>query len=245
MKTVITVLLSLAVLTFTPQLSKAQNVYGGLKVGGSLLTMGGDAITNDVDVGNKAGLAFGAFVEVQLSEVFSIQPEILYVQKGIKKAYSVESYTLGASSTVIDIDEDDGVSYLQIPLLAKFNVPTNTRIQPSIFLGPAVAFHLNANTEGQSGTEILWDGHIANCKTTDFSAIAGAGIGFPVGRTTFFLDARYDYSLSTAFKDLSDSELDNLDSDEFPFIDQNGNGEDLKHRAFSFSMGVMIPLTRR
>ncbi len=245
MKTVITALVSLAVLMFTPEVLNAQAVNGGLKVGGSLLSMGGDALDNaDVDVGNKTGLAFGAFLEIELSDVFSVQPEILYVQKGIKKAYSEEWYDLGGMNT-IDVDENDDVSYLQVPVLAKFNIPTNTRIQPSVFIGPAVAFHLGANTEGQSGTEILWDGHIANCKTTDFSAIAGVGVGLPVGRTTFFVDARYDYSLSTAFKDVSDSELDNLDSDEFPFIDENGNAEDLKHRAFSLSMGVTIPLTRR
>ena len=117
---------------------------------------------------SRTGLVLGAFVRVGLSAPLVIEPQLLYVQKG------AESDPGNGSSSTFKLD------YLEIPVLIKaaFPVASDTRIVPSIFGGPAVAFKVGCNikaTSGGASAEQKCSDAGVNVKGTDFSFVLGAG----------------------------------------------------------------------
>ena len=75
----------------------------------------------------------GIFFDHALTEIISIQPEILFMLNGTK------SETL--ENTGINL------SYIDIPLLAKFSLPTDADFVPYFFAGPSIGILMSANYE--------------------------------------------------------------------------------------------------
>ena len=93
--------------------------------------------------------------------------------------------------------------YIQIPILAKFNLSTKNNVKPNIFIGPALGINLNAKYEmevvGQTIEGDMKDFGM-DIKSTDFGLVFGAGVNF--GKIS--VDARYNLGLS----DIPDTEED-------------------------------------
>jgi hypothetical protein len=166
----------------------------------------------DVDYDFRKGWGLGAFLKLPVSDMLSIQPEILYLQKG---AYS--SWPFGDLMIALD--------YVEIPLLLRINVPVEGTVAPYFLVGPALGFkggceitaELNGDEEkldcDETGFEV---------KSVDFGGVVGAGLSFGAGPGSFHLGARYNYGLIS----LDDSEED----------------WDLGNRAFSFLAGYSFPI---
>ena len=236
--------LLLAVLLLLAANLSAAGSYG-FKVSGGVARMGGDA-TDGINVTSKFGFSIGLFYEKTLSPTLSVQPELLFVQRGIKKE---DSFTEGSQTYAWK--EDDKFNYIQIPILIKYNIPTTGKIKPSLFVGPSVAINLSGKSSGEytdngwlnPDENISWEGDVPNVKALDFSAIVGGGISFVLGGTTLFVDVRYDMSFGTAFDDMTEQEImDAEDAGEIPFVDEAGKGEDLTHKSFHTSLGIKIPI---
>jgi hypothetical protein len=141
-------LLILVVLLFSFNLSLvAQTVSAGPKVGLNLATFTGNVNTN---VRGLAGLQAGGVVEVELSDTFSIQPELLF---------SVQGITIGDARLVNN--------YLALPIMARF--------YPIDFLyieaGPQMGFLLSANEKDRANTIRTTQDY----KTVDMGLSFGAG----------------------------------------------------------------------
>lgn len=170
-----------ALLAATP--ATAQTTYHwGLLGGVSLSKLGGsDAGSNS----SRAGLVLGAFARIQPNEILAIEPQVLFVQKG------AETDAGGP------IDGNLRLDYVEVPLLVKANFPvaSDTRIVPSIFAGPAVAFKVGCTLTASSGSatasESCSDAGL-DLKGTDFSFVLGGGAD--VGSILFQL--RYEIGLS-------------------------------------------------
>jgi hypothetical protein len=140
------------------------------------------------DAGNtstRAGFVIGGFVRFGVSGPLQIEPQLLYVQKGS------EADVGGGISGTFKVD------YVQIPVLIKaaFPVANNTRIVPSLFAGPALAFKVGCKIKATNGTTTVEEKCSdvdVSIKSTDFSFIFGGGAD--VGRIAFQL--RYDLGLT-------------------------------------------------
>jgi hypothetical protein len=147
-----------------------------------------------------AGFTGGAALEIKSGNVFSFQPELLYVSKG----YSTSSNMFGFSYTYTQ-----KVSYLEMPLLAKFSY-TKEKFRVFGLIGPSLAYGLGGQYKytgdyTESGTIYFKDtpanynaltNHNAyyNSKETnqfDLGLQVGGGIGYEVGPGIVTLDARY------------------------------------------------------
>ena len=106
----------------------AGSVSGGMKVGLNLANLhGSDVEESDL----KTGFCAGGFVAFNITDMFVIQPELLYTQKGDKfEVGTVKAWTI--------------LDYLEIPILAKLSIPTKGTVTPNLFLGPAVAFKIRS-----------------------------------------------------------------------------------------------------
>lgn len=169
----------------------------GFKAGLVMAKASGDNIDmaeeeTGIDAGYLMGFAVGGFIEYSFSPSFAIQPEILYNTKGVK-----------FKSDEFDVTDKITMTYMQIPVLLKFNIPTAGKFDPFIYAGPSIGILLSANDKLE-GTDEDYDEDIKDSfKSTDISAVLGLGAGFPMGASgQLTFEVRYDMGLTNVAEDM-------------------------------------------
>lgn len=188
---IITIFATVVVFTLSSASVSAQGLTAGLKAGMNIANVHGDDVklaeALGVEFSSNIGLCVGGFVTYSLSDMFAIQPELLFTMKGAKMEVA------GYKETV-------KVNYLEIPVLAKLSIPTPGNVKPSLFVGPSLAIKLSAKAEweedGESGEEDISE----EVKSTDFGLVFGAGIDFGLGQGKLTVDARYTLGLTKVQK---------------------------------------------
>lgn len=148
------------------------------------------------DVGDewrrKGGIAAGGFLVFGISESFAIQPEILISQKGAKYESIDSGEVLRASSNL---------TFLEIPILADFFIPINSRLNfhPCLFTGPFLGLKIRGKTRTEWRGEIT-ESEIEDSRALDFGLIFGAGTSFAFGPGKIAVDIRYSWSLTSILK---------------------------------------------
>jgi hypothetical protein len=189
---------------------QAQRLSFGPKIGYTNSTLVGNDVPDDArGVNNFSG---GVFFKAQAGEIVSIQPEILYAQRG--------------GTTKADNDPDGlslNVDYLQVPLLIKAQIPVGDAFFPFLYAGPYGAFELdnNFNATGFDGAISFNDE--ADVNDFDFGAALGGGFDIQVQRFFLGFDLRYDIGMSQ-------------------ILQIDGEDQDYKNRAFTgfVSMGINL-----
>ena len=141
MKKLFTITMALVAFTIS-----AQNITFGAKAGLNFASMVGDGAEG---LDGRTSFHIGATAEIEISESFSIQPELLYSGQG---------YTA-------DEDVTGKVDYINLPVMAKFYVADGFSIEA----GPQIGFLVSAKVEGFGETTDL------KAKSTDFALNLGAG----------------------------------------------------------------------
>ncbi len=145
----------------------AQEITWGAKGGVNFSNFTGDANTDAITSFYVGGLA-----DINISEKFHVQPEVLFSMEGAE----------GANGA------DAGVSFLRVPVMAKYYVADGLNLQA----GPSFGFKVGA------------DDAIDNAvKSFDFGLGAGAAYELESG---LFFDARYTFGL-TDFSDVNGFEI--------------------------------------
>jgi hypothetical protein len=148
---------------------------------------GGVNLTNlyvdEVDDENmKAGLNLGLFAKIPVTRGFSIQPEILYSNKGAKVAYN---------NTLIGGEYRFNLNYLEVPVLGVVNVAKNFNVHFGGYAAYLTNVNIKAEDNGSSNEELVsFDEDDFN--RFDYGLVGG--IGFDVKGVT--LGARYNYGLN-------------------------------------------------
>jgi hypothetical protein len=142
-------ILSLALLAGAAGAAHAQTgIKVGLKGGFNLSTFSG---ANSKGSEYKAGFAAGPYVNFGVSDNFSIQPELLYSQKGS----SVDNYSYVAGGTTTNSTLKNTLGYLDVPIMFRYNIGEDGK-GFFVELGPQGSFVLHQRTfnEDGSGKEI-------------------------------------------------------------------------------------------
>ena len=165
----------------------AQGLTGkGVKVGINIAKFGGD---DAEDLDSKIGLAIGGFITYSVNDRFAIQPEVFYTMKGAKS--EVEDFVGETITSTLSFN------YLEIPVLAKLTIPTEGAVEPNVFLGPALAINLSADSKTEfAGVELEVDLKEFT-KSVDFGLVVGAGAAYAMGEADLTVDARYTLGLAT------------------------------------------------
>lgn len=132
------ILTTISVLAFS--FINAQNIKFGIKGGGHLSNLKGN-IENETP---KFGVQLGGFAEFKITNVFFIQPEILYSTQGGKYELSGVDYLY---------KQELNSSYLNIPIMAKYYVVDKLILEA----GPQIGFLLTAKGkfETRDGADFL------------------------------------------------------------------------------------------
>ena len=122
--------------------------------------------------------------------------------------FSVDAlYSAEGAKYVVDFDQSKikyitRLTYLRVPvLLNAYLGKEDAPIRAKIMLGPAIGFLLDAKSDlDVNGFSAEFDMNKSDFKSTDFGAIAGAGIDFVLtDRTILNLDGRYYFGATKIF----------------------------------------------
>lgn len=165
-----------ALVIFMCSAASAEGMMFGVKGGLNLANVMGEDTG-----GSEMKMLFGGgiFMNYAFSEEMSLQPEVLFMMKG----------------TGIEGLDDSGFkfSYIDIPVLFKYAMPTDSGFVPALFFGPYISMLMSAKAE-LLGVEVdIKD----ETKSLDFGLVIGAGFDYAMGEGAFTLDVRYALGLTT------------------------------------------------
>lgn len=213
--------------TATVSSAQAQDVRLGLRAGANYSNLAGN-INNQSTYNNKFGFLGGVMLNVPVAAdgFFSIQPEVLYSQKGFENKPVEYTSIFGTQKREGQVN----YNYLDVPVLLK--------IKASGFVleaGPQYSYLLAANDQTKTTTTPnIGSPTVAESQDKkDLSSLNRnelgyvAGVGFEAG-SGVSLSLRY----TGAFSDF-------VKSDNNTYF--NGDLKNARHSAFQLSLGYLIP----
>lgn len=200
---IITIFAIVVVLTLSSASVSAQGLTAGLKGGMNIANLHGKDVEEleeeiGADLVSKMGFCAGGFITYSLSDMFAIQPELLFSMKGAKAEREILGETMKVTIKV---------NYLEIPVLAKLSIPTPGNVKPSLFVGPSLAIKLSGKSKWEYAGESEEE-DIEELKSTDFGLVFGAGIDFGLGQGKLTVDARYTLGLTKVHEPEEEEEID-------------------------------------
>ena len=174
-------ILSLAVITIATMTANAQVGFGA-KAGLNLATLSGSDASNIAGKSMQAGANFGAIVQIPVSGMFSVNPELVFSMQGVKFD--------GGS---------DKLNYLNIPVMAHIGFNGGFFVEG----GPQVGFLMSAKEKDASGSTDIKE----FLNSTDFSLGLGAGFQSQSG---FGGNARVNIGLSSIDKGTPKAKINNM-----------------------------------
>jgi hypothetical protein len=148
---------------------------------------GKDIRDSNTNLKTKPGFITGGFVNFKLFDMFSVQPEILFTQKG----------TTASAFGITMITKAD---YVELPVLAKLSLSLNSGFSPNAYIGPAVAIKIRGVGIVKSGGMKEKD-NIEDLATLDVGLVLGTGVEYAanflkfLGPAVVLLDVRYTMGL--------------------------------------------------
>ena len=151
---------------------------------------------------SKTGIVVGGYFNIRLLPVITLQPEVLYTEKGGDLSYAESSENIIVFR--VPLNGSLNLKYIEVPVLIRARVPV-PGISPTVYAGPTIAFNIEStldsgpvpNIDGFSEIDI--EDYI---KSMDFGFIVGAGLDFSTPVLQFNIEARYTLGLT----DIDDSD---------------------------------------
>ncbi len=220
-------LIILCIVIFTSVNTFSQNSIGiraGLTSSNWVAKSSG--LTNTSD--RLTAITIGVPFEFQITELFTIQPELNYITKG-----AINRLDLSFFGIPVKTEQISKINYLEVPVLGKLSFRSGTAKLELLF-GPSLAYGLDGSTKftetvnGQTQT----DKQSLNFKNdsisrTDFSLNFGLGISIPTGMNRVFFDFRYQLGLTNIAA---------------PANVGTANKLDVKDNTLQFCLGMFFPL---
>lgn len=181
-----------AVALFAIGFAQAQTARFGVKGGLNVSTLTGNIENAEA----KIGAHVGGLVEIKITNKFAIQPELLLSLQGAKN-----DYTRGSGNYRYTNEEKVNLTYINIPVMAKFYVIPKLSLEA----GPQLGFLVNAEnkyteTEVDGGdvfTVSRKNDIKGNLRTIDAGFNLGASYYFT---NNLFVQGRYTIGLSSIDK---------------------------------------------
>ena len=210
--------------------AQAQDIRLGFRAGANYSNLAGN-INNQDTYNNKIGFLGGVMLNVPVTSdgFFSVQPEVLYSQKGFENKPTEYSRTLPLLGTRTEKREGKvNYNYLDVPVLLKINA--GGFIAEA---GPQYSYLLSSNNETK--TTVTTNGKSETSSAQNKNDVSGlnrnelgylAGVGYQA-ENGLSLNLRY----TGAFSDF-------VKSDNGTYF--NGDLKNGRHSAFQLSLGYLI-----
>src|SRR5690625_3665073 len=127
-------------------------------------------LTSITSIGGEGKLGFvgGVYANFKISKRhFSVQPELLFSQKGDEKKGSIQG---------VPVTQKIRLAYLEIPVLVKYTFNPDGLFQPNIYVGPYAGFKINAKGTTKTSNDQKTISLGSQTNVFDFGVVAGAGL---------------------------------------------------------------------
>lgn len=185
-----------------------------------------------LDLKNKTGFVAGVSFSSGLLPFITLQPEILYSEKGARfeetETIPLDDLGFPGQTASATVDGTIDLKYIEIPILIRARLPV-PGLSPFVYAGPSLAYNLSsdfradlsANIAGQQLSVTLFDEDIKDdIKNFDIGFVIGGGMEFGLPLLKVHAELRYTMGLRNI--------LDFDDNNDF----------DLKNNVFSLMVGV-------
>jgi hypothetical protein len=190
-----------------------------------------DAFSQYGGINNLTAVGAAIPVEIGLSDMFSIQAEVMYMQKG----FTLSTNILGLAT----YDGNQKVNYLEIPLMAKLNFLADAPLNISVLAGPSFGYALSGRAYSKatviaSNISQITDDPMdfTNFNRFEIGAHLGINLGLKVGSGKLVLDGRYLLGLTK----LNNAAIDLGNVPNGPTTTTN---DVIKNRGISVGLGYM------
>ena len=146
-------------------------------------------LTGDADTDSRMAPYFGGFMNYEMSDKFSLQPELVVSMEGGKDEES-ETY----EGKTYSYDATYKLTFLNIPILAKYKVANGL----SLMAGPQLGFKMSGKAEVEDEEADM------DMKGMNLSLALGAGYSLESG---LGFDLRYNLGLSNLYDGEGDGEF--------------------------------------
>jgi hypothetical protein len=176
----------------------------------------------------RSGFGAGAFLAFHVTSRFSVQQEVLYIQKGSRQDIGV---TILEIPTVLHVVYD--MDYIEIPVLLRLAWMRWERSEFYGMAGTAMSLKVKDRyrltgevTDGEETIPIRADSDMSEVDMFDFSFVYGLGMEFPLFGQRSFLEYRFTMGWNTlamptyAYVPFGDEEL-LIDNEPVPLKNQN------------------------
>ena len=161
----------------------------GFKGGYTAATLRGD---NDGDINWRSGFAGGMFVNIAVFQAFTIQPEVLFRQRG------------GTSyNQTLQVNRNIRLSYMDVPILFKLRLPIDETFYPHVYIGPQFSYNIRGDFDADGGGIDVQD----EVKVRKIDAGGVMGFGLDIASDRFFFTTDFRYGLGGINVDDSDEPL--------------------------------------
>jgi hypothetical protein len=176
---------------------EAKKIRYGLKIGGTWSNVWGENAPPGASW--EVGMLGGISLRYYIDEAYVIQPEVFYTKKGWKGEALV-------SGNVLDYNTD--LSYIEVPILLEYIIPTGDIYNPIIFAGPYIGFNIASTvTIAPEGSDVTED--LESVNGLDYGLVVGGGFDYEGNRGIVTIDIRYCFGLANV-PDYTDEEGKNL-----------------------------------
>jgi hypothetical protein len=135
--------------------------------------------------GSQAGFLAGVLFPIRINNRFTLQPEVLFIQKGGKKERESE---YGGSFLVTT-----KMNNIDLILVSKIHLGDMNTLSPHLLFGPYLSYLI-------SGQYLYGDGEVTedieDYHKLEFGYTVGFGTDIRLGSSQVYLDARFSHSLT-------------------------------------------------
>ncbi len=153
---------------------------------------------------SRTGVAVGVFAHLGIGNIFAIEPQVLYSQKGSKYSYDAPGWN---DETTLKVD------YLEVPVFVRVYIPPIPVVKVNLFGGGYFGYNIVAKyiyTEpGYEEEGDLDDIIIVPVEDIDYGLVFGAGVAYPRNKVIFRLDLKYSLGLAKIWDDPPDDDIRN------------------------------------
>ena len=171
---------------------QAQWEVGGL-IGINFASISVNPGSSTEDYSGRTGFGIGLVADRPLTDQISLHAEPMFLQKG------------GNINTSF-VELAFKVSYIEIPIMVKYDFQINSSLTPYAMAGPSFGFRTGAKYKSKEG-EVQDEKD--NTKVFDFGVGFGGGVSFPHENLTFFAETRYVLGLVNINKESDESTVKN------------------------------------
>lgn len=178
----------------------------GFKVGRSASNVTLNGTGNVLNTQNISHYNIGAVAEIELQNGFAFQPELNLRKQGFRVREGLDVNVLNIPIP-LGVEAHTELKYVEIPLLGKYKFGQEN-MGGYVLAGPYAAYARQATLRTRANVIIDFnltktDIDLSNDNYNQWEAGAMGGVGFwaKAGNGQFFVDARYQHSLSDFFND--------------------------------------------